>query len=116
MSKTKRLWGLIGCVTAEGLLLSFAVSSLARSPQQAIEQTFNRKCASCHAKDGSGKTKSGHKYGVKDVRLNVKKDSEDEMIKIVKEGKGKNMDSFSDELSPAEIKEVVEYYRSLAAQ
>jgi mono/diheme cytochrome c family protein len=114
MSKTKRLLSLIGGVIAGGLLLSFGMSSLSGRPQTGTEQTYNRKCASCHAKDGSGKTTNGKKYGVKDVRLTVKKDSEDEMIKIVKDGKGKNMDSYSDELSAAEIKTVVEYYRSLA--
>ena len=33
---------------------------------------------------------------------------------MVQQGKGANMDSFSDDLNDAQIKAVVEYYRGLA--
>jgi mono/diheme cytochrome c family protein len=114
MIKPRNLFGLISGTIAGGMLLGLTAASLSGGPQQGAEQTYNRKCASCHAKDGSGKTPNGKKYGTKDVRETVKKYSEDQMIKLVKEGKGKNMDSFSDELSADEIKAVTEYYRGLA--
>jgi mono/diheme cytochrome c family protein len=114
MSKTKRLIGFASLPVVGGLLLSLAASSLGGGPQQSAQETFSRKCAVCHAKDGSGNTPRGKKYDVKDVRTTVKKLSEEEMIKIVEKGKGANMDAFGDELSADQIKAVVEYYRGLA--
>ena len=36
------------------------------------------------------------------------------MIKVATDGKGVNMDSYKTQLSPEQIRAVVEYYRSLA--
>ena len=36
------------------------------------------------------------------------------MIKVVEDGKGKNMDSYKKEYSKEQIKALVEYYRTLA--
>jgi mono/diheme cytochrome c family protein len=77
---------------------------------------FLDKCATCHARDGSGHTIKGHKDGVKPVAETVKKYSEAQMIQIVTKGKGAYMNGFSDQFSPAQIKALVEYYRSLATQ
>lgn len=80
---------------------------------QGAEDNFNKKCAVCHAKDGSGNTAKGKKVHVKDVHENMK-DSEAEMIKVVTEGKGDDMDSYKSAFTADEIKALVEYYRSLA--
>ncbi len=114
MSKSKNLIGLMSWALAAAVLLALSAASLVGGPQQGADATYNKKCAACHAKDGSGDTTNGKKYSVKSVKETIKTDSEDAMIKIVKEGKGKNMDSFSDELSDDQIKAVVEYYRGLA--
>ncbi len=79
------------------------------------ETTFNKKCAVCHAKDGSAKTAKGRKLKVKDIRETIKKQSEDEMIKIAHDGKGSDMDAFGKDYSAAELKALVEYYRGLAS-
>lgn len=72
------------------------------------------KCAVCHGEDGAGKTVKGKKVHCKDIRQTIKKDSEADMIKIVTDGKGANMDSYKSQLTPDQIRAVVEYYRSLA--
>src|SRR5579859_4699837 len=80
--------------------------------QESAEDSYNHKCAVCHGKDGLGNTAKGKKVHVKDVHANMK-DSEAEMIKIVTNGKGKDMDGYEKELSKEQIQAVVEYYRGL---
>jgi mono/diheme cytochrome c family protein len=89
-------------------LLWFAPQSKA----QDAEDSYNHKCAVCHGKDGLGKTMKGKENHVKDVHENMK-DSEADMIKVVTDGKGDAMDSYKGEFTPAQIKALVEYYRSL---
>jgi mono/diheme cytochrome c family protein len=81
--------------------------------QQSTQDIYNKKCAVCHGKDGLGNTSKGKKVHVKDVRTNMK-DSEADMIKIMNNGKGEDMDSYKNEFTPAQIKDLVAYYRSLA--
>jgi len=76
------------------------------------ESDYNKKCAVCHGKDGSGNTAKGKSLHVKDVHATVK-EPESAMIKIVTDGKGE-MDSYKDQFTPEQIKALVEYYRSLA--
>ncbi len=112
--KMRKTSGWMAAAALAGFFFVLAQSSALRAQGPSTEEIYNRKCAMCHAKDGSGHTPNGKKYGVKDVRETVKKYSEAQMIKIVQQGKGANMDEYSDELSPAQIKAAVEYYRSLA--
>jgi mono/diheme cytochrome c family protein len=79
---------------------------------QTAEDLYNKKCAVCHAKDGSGNTAKGKKVHVKDVHDNMK-DSEAVMIKVVTDGKGDDMDSYKSQFTADQIKALVEYYRSL---
>ena len=72
------------------------------------------KCALCHGPDGAGKTAKGRKLKVLDVHQTALKVSEAEMVKIVAEGKGKDMDAFGKDLKADQIAAVVKYYRSLA--
>lgn len=80
--------------------------------QQDTQDIYNHKCAVCHGKDGLGNTLKGKKVHVKDVHTNMK-DSDAEMVKVVTNGKGDNMDSYKKEYNPEEIKQLVAYYRSL---
>ena len=104
MSKTK-------IATALGLCLLAAAEGWAQSDAKAV---FLDKCSVCHGEDGAGKTAKGKKLKVKDVHETSKTESEADMIKVVTDGKGKDMDSFSKDLTVAQIKGVVQYYRSLA--
>src|SRR6185503_15618395 len=83
MSKTKIATGL-------GLCLLAAASGWAQGDAKAV---FLDKCSICHGEDGAGKTAKGKKLKVKDVHETSKSESETDMIKIVTDGKGKDMDS-----------------------
>ena len=99
-----------------GLLSLFAIAMGVMLPAtldaESAEDNYNKKCAVCHAKDGSGNTAKGKKVHVKDVQENMK-GSEAEMIKAVTDGKGDDMDSYKTEFNPDQIKALVDYYRSL---
>ena len=81
--------------------------------QKSSTDIFLDKCSICHGTDGAGKTAKGKKLKVKDIHETLAKMSEAEMIKVVTEGKGKDMDGFGKDFKPAEIKGLVDYYRSL---
>jgi len=90
----------------------FASCSVSLFAQQSAEDNYNKKCAVCHGKDGSGNTAKGKKLHVKDVHANMR-DSEAVMIKAVTDGKGDDMDSYKNDFSADQIKALVDYYRSL---
>lgn len=83
-------------------------------------ENWNKHCASCHAKDGSGNTKMGKKLKVKDYRdAKVQAEfSDDVAMKAIKEGakdsSGKEtMKPFAEKLSDDEAKALVGFLRSL---
>lgn len=104
MSKTKIVAAVLFC-------LFCTAAGWAQGDFKAI---FEDKCSVCHGEDGAGKTAKGKKLKVKDIRVTIKTESEPDMIKIATEGKGKDMDGFGKDYSAAQIKGLVEYYRSLA--
>jgi mono/diheme cytochrome c family protein len=81
--------------------------------QKDAKDMFLDKCSICHGTDGAGKTAKGKKLKVKDIHETLAKESEAEMTKIVTDGKGKDMDGFGKDFSAAQIKALVDYYRSL---
>ena len=97
------------------LIFSCLVFSLAFVPvttAQSAADNYGHKCAICHGQDGLGNTAKGKKVHVKDVHANMK-DSEADMIKVVTDGKGDDMDSYKSQFTAAQIKDLVDYYRSL---
>jgi mono/diheme cytochrome c family protein len=50
---------------------------------------------------------------VQDAHAAIGKMSEDQMIKVVTDGKGQDMDGYSKTLTKDQIKSLVDYYRSL---
>lgn len=106
---------LITGITFVFFLLSAGGASFGPSPQAIAQDVYLDKCSICHAKDGSGNTAKGRKLKVKDVRsAEVQKMSEVDMIDVVAKGKGKDMDGYEKELGKDMVKDVIEYYRSLA--
>ena len=91
--------------------LFFAAAAWA---QKDAKDVYLDKCSVCHGADGAGKTAKGRKLKVKDVHETAPKVNLAEMIKIVENGKGQDMDAFGKELGKDQTKAVVEYYRSLA--
>jgi mono/diheme cytochrome c family protein len=110
----------VSAVACAGLLavagVVYVAKAMSAPPQGSTEDVYLDKCSVCHGKDGAAKTAKGKKVKAKDVRETMKTMSEDDMIKVVNDGKGKDMDSFKKELSKEQIKQLVEYYRSLAAK
>jgi mono/diheme cytochrome c family protein len=98
-----------------GSLLCAAATAKAADPAE----NWAANCVSCHAKDGSGTTTMGKKYGVKDYRdPKVQADITDEKAisaitdGITEDGKTK-MKSFKGKLTDEEIKAMVAYVRTL---
>lgn len=108
-------WAALAAVLGAAIIAG-TLGGYASGNQPSAQDIYMDKCAVCHARDGSGRTVKGRKDKVKDVRQTIKKMSEAQMIEVVEKGKGAYMDSWSDKLSKAQIKAVVEYYRSLASQ
>jgi mono/diheme cytochrome c family protein len=81
--------------------------------QAAGEATYKAKCASCHGSTGTPNPGIAKSMGVKAASdPDMKKLSVDDEIAAVTNGKGK-MPAFKSKLSDAEIKDSVNYYRSL---
>ena len=84
-------------------------------------ENWDTHCAKCHGADGKGQTKVGKKLKLKDytdakVQAGMK---DEEMIKATNEGITENgkekMKAFKDELSAAEIKDLVAHIRKFRA-
>lgn len=73
-------------------------------------KVFNAKCASCHGKDGLGKTPMGEKN--KSPDLTKSKMSEAEITKIIVEGKGKSP-KFQGKIPDADIAEVARLVKGM---
>ncbi len=82
--------------------LLVAPAALAAGPAE----TFQKKCAACHGKDGKGQSDMAKKLGVKD--LTVTKLSAAEAEKVIANGKGK-MTPWKGKLSDAEISSLAKY-------
>jgi mono/diheme cytochrome c family protein len=94
---------------------AFALAgSAALWAQGDAKDLYLNKCATCHGPDGAAKTAMGKKLKLKAVSEIAGKVTAEEMIKIVTNGKGQDMDAFGKQFSAAQIKSLVEYYRSLA--
>lgn len=83
---------------------------------------WDKHCASCHGKDGKGKTKMGEKLQCRDltdpaVKAKLNKDNVmASMTKGVKDPEGGDklvMKAFNDKLSPDEMKALTDYTLSL---
>jgi len=76
---------------------------------------FEKSCAGCHGADGKGNAKMaklpGFDKGLNIVGPEVKKQSDEKLLKIIAEGAGKMPAS---KLTPAEQKQALAYVRSLA--
>jgi len=76
-------------------------------------EIWNKNCASCHSKDGTGNTTMGKKAGAEDYTDSKvqAKFTDAEAVKIIQEGK-KKMKAFKDKLTDDEIKALVAYIRA----
>ena len=89
------------------LLTLFATAALADGAA-----IFKSKCAMCHGPDGKGQTPVGKSMKARDLGLpEVQKQSDEELAKVVADGKGK-MPGYKSNLGPDDIKQVVAFVRT----
>ena len=77
--------------------------------------TYDKLCASCHGPDGKGNPAMAKAMGEKGLNLTtkeVKEAKDDELLKVITEGRGK-MPASGKGLSKTEQKEVLDFVRSL---
>ncbi len=70
-----------------------------------------QKCAGCHGTDGKGKVKGAPDFANAEWQ---KKESNDDLIRQIKNGEPPKMPAYKDKLSDVEIKALVGYIRSFA--
>jgi mono/diheme cytochrome c family protein len=80
------------------------------------ETVYVENCASCHGRDGKGRTPAGKKMGAKDLALSQAADAD--IARQIREGtkdaKGNaRMPAFSDKLTADEIAAVAAYVKAL---
>ena len=93
------------------LFVGFALNA---SAQKEPKDLYLDKCSACHGPDGAGNTAKGKKLKMKSAKETTAKMSAADMIKVVQNGKGTDMDAYGKEFNADQIKGLVEYYRSLA--
>jgi cytochrome c553 len=93
-----------------------AVSALSAGAAEA-KANYEKSCAKCHGADGKGETKMGKKMGAKDYTdAKVQDEMKDEAaFKAIKEGlkdkDGKKLMGPAEDMSDAEIKDLVAFMR-----
>jgi cytochrome c6 len=96
------------------MLVVLGVTMVAKPAMAAdeAESLYKSKCQVCHGADGKGSA-AGQKLGVRDFHSpEVAKESDAELAKITKEGKGK-MPKFESKLTDEQIQSLIKYIRSL---
>lgn len=104
------------------LIATIAAAFLAGGSAMAadVKANWTKHCAKCHGEDGKGQTTMGKKLKVVDYTVpeNQKKFTDEQAIKITKEGKKEGdktlMKAFKDELSEQEIKDLTAHVRKFA--
>jgi mono/diheme cytochrome c family protein len=97
-----------------GFILAAAVVSAAGPAKADGAAVFEKKCATCHGKDGKGATAMGKKLQIKDLatpEIQAKSDAELEG-KVAAGNAEKKMPSFKDKLTADEIKAAVQHVRT----
>src|SRR5260370_35050364 len=104
-------------ITALSLMLFSHNRSEAGTMRGSGSDIFKTRCAVCHGLDGSGRTTQGKKLKTPDWRSHdVQKLSNDELLEIIKDGKGAGMPAFEKKLSQESVQQVIIYLRNLSAK
>jgi len=99
------------------IALTIAIFTVGMTGAAFADGAFDKKCSSCHGKDGKGQTKMGQKLGAKDLSsAEVQKLTDDQITETIKNGKkndeGKQvMKGFAGKVSDAEIAELIKAVR-----
>jgi mono/diheme cytochrome c family protein len=96
------------------MLPALAFLSAPVQADNGAEATYKAKCATCHGPDGKGETATGKAMKAGSFAApEVAKMSDDDLAAAITKGKNK-MPGYEKSLKPDQIKELVEYIRSLA--
>jgi cbb3-type cytochrome c oxidase subunit III len=116
-------WGMV-LNRADLLDLAAYISNISRTDLRYIGDTrrgravFKSACVACHGKIGTGEGLLAHLFRIPmmDFSLseNIKKMSDEDLLNMIREGKGDYMPSWKDILSDREIVDVASYVRMLA--
>ena len=108
LGKTRVLAFSVFCMFAVLFACTSLVAEESSSPGEAV---FKQKCVLCHGADGSGNTPLGKQLQASNLgSKEVQKLTVAEMRKQVHDGRA-NMPAFGDQLSDAEIAQVIQYVR-----
>jgi mono/diheme cytochrome c family protein len=104
---------------AIGLLIASS-GALSRAAAQSADgkAVYDENCKKCHGVRGTPPVtmkKKFEKIATFDAAF-IEKRSDDSVVKILTKGKGEDMKSFKDKMTPAEMAAVAKYVRELAAK
>jgi cytochrome c6 len=86
----------------------------AAAQQGAGASLYKAKCSACHGSDGKGATSIGKMEKIRDMASEeVQKQSDADLTAIISSGKNK-MPAYGKSLKPEQVKDLVEYIRTLA--
>ncbi len=115
---TRHSWLSLGAVCAVCALSTLAISAFSvRKPATAAADArtiFNRQCASCHGRDGRGRTRKGRQTRARDMTDASWQDdvSDERLFNSISNGRGK-MPAFRQKISENDIDALVAYVRRL---
>jgi len=95
------------------IFATLVLGAVSISAQTDFKDLYLSKCATCHGPDGAAKTAMGRKLKVKSAHEATAKICADDMIKIVTDGKGTDMDAYGKQFNKDQVKGLVDYYRGL---
>ncbi|MBI5495469.1 MAG: cytochrome c [Deltaproteobacteria bacterium] len=90
------------------------VPSTGKAADEDAVKLFKSKCASCHAADGTGKSKQGEKLKVRDMASeDFQKGTDDDWKKSIMEGiKDKKKPAMKEKLTPEQVDLLIKYVRT----
>ena len=106
------MWGAAAVLLAGGVVRAHA----AQEPD--AKALYSDTCKKCHGVLGVPPQKMKKKYekiATFDEKFLATR-SEDSIVKVLTKGKGEDMESFKDKLSPADLRALAKYVRELAAK
>ena len=102
---------LLACIGALEIALML---SLPLFSEEAPEALFKSRCAMCHGADASGKTSTGEKLNIPNLRApDTQKKSDADLKSIITKGKEK-MPGYETKLSAVQIDSLTAYIRGLS--
>ncbi len=116
-------WGMVLCRT-DLLDVAAYISNISRTDLRFVGDTrrgraiFKRACVACHGTFGTGEGLLAHLFGISMMDYtrseNMNQLSDEDLVRMIRDGKGDYMPSWKGILSDSEIVDVASYVRMLA--